>query len=124
VLAHRDARDRVAEASPGDAGRMLGQALNSGDETLARAVGERAFQSVGPADLGGQWAGVLEQFAGSTPARQRAVGQLADQLADRMDATTGIQERLLRHVRKPVEIQAGNARARAAERRAAARAGT
>jgi hypothetical protein len=124
ILAHRDARDRLANASPAETAQMLDHALNSGDETLARAAGERAFQMAGPNDLGGHYAATLEKFAGSTPARQRAVGQLAGQLADRMDSKTVVRDKLLRHVRKPVEIQHGNARARAAARRAALEGGS
>ncbi len=123
VLAHRDARDRLANASPGETAQMLDHALASGDETLARAAGEHAFQNAGPADLGGHYANTLEKFAGSTPARQRAVGQLAGQIADRMDTRTAAADSMLRHVRKPVEIQHGNARARAAAARAAAQSG-
>jgi len=119
VLSHRDAVDRVSGASAAEAARLLDGALNRGDETMARAVGERALHMAGPADIGGQWASVLERFASSAPARQQAVGTLAGQIADRQDTVRMIQERHLRHVRRPVEIQHGDARARAAAARAA-----
>ena len=119
IMAHRDARDRLAEAGPGEAGRMLDTALTTGDETLARAAGERAFGMTGPSDLGGHWGSVLERFAGSTPARQRAVGDLA---AARLAGSpaTDAGERMMRQLRKPSEIAYGNPRARAAAARAAA----
>lgn len=107
VLAHRDARERVANASPGEAARLLEDALNSGDRTMQTAVGQRAFDQAGPADVGGHWGTVLERFAGSSPARQRAVGDLADQRV-RSEPAAALHDRLLRHISKPSEISAGD----------------
>lgn len=120
VLAHRDARDRLANADAAETGRLLNQGLQHGDETLVRAAGERAFHMTGPADLGSHYGRVLETFASSTPQRQRLISQLAGQVADRRDSQAATRASMLRHVRKPVEIQHGNARQRAAARRAAA----
>jgi len=119
IMAHRDARDRLAEAGPGEAGRALNTALTTGDETLARAAGERAFNMAGPSDLGSHWGNLLTRFAASTPERQRAVGDLA---AARLAGSpaTDAGEGMMRQLRKPAEIAYGNPRARAAAARAAA----
>jgi hypothetical protein len=108
ILAHRDALDRTADIGPGEAGRLLAQAHANGDETLARAIGQRAFEQAGPQDLGGHWATVLEQFAQSSPARQRAIGELAGQRADATEVAARMRDNMLRHISKPSEIAAGD----------------
>ena len=110
VLAHRDARQHVMGATPGAAARLLEDALDSGDVTMATAVGQHAFGQVQADPLGApHWGAIVEHFAASTPARQQAVSELAGQAADNGDRRAQIAESMLWHVTTPAEIRGMNA---------------
>jgi hypothetical protein len=75
-VSYRDAQDRVASLeSPVDAGSLLTRAENSGDELLARAIAQRAFDQA-PMDAG--WGELLDRYLASRPKAVQAVSDLLD----------------------------------------------
>ena len=74
-MSYRDALDRAQTCeTPDDALSLLARANTTGDELLARAVAQVAWSN----GAIGAWADVLDTFASTRPAQERALGQLYD----------------------------------------------
>ncbi len=79
VVSARDASDRAAALDIGDwqtAMDLLDQASLNRDETLARAVAQRAYTLGVSGD--GTWGAVLDKFTSTRPAAARALNTLAN----------------------------------------------
>lgn len=83
-VSYRDAQDRVASLdSPQAADYLFTRAENSGDELLARAIAQRAYDE-------GQflgWGDILDRYLATRPAAQRAVNELLNARSNSMSAS-------------------------------------
>jgi hypothetical protein len=112
IEADRRARERAAALdSPGDAMRALASAELRGDTGQARAIAERAWQLQGEADIGNHWREILVAYVDGDPARNAALGALAE-----ASDGGGLSDRLYRDpLRRPTDLQHGNIEELAAE---------
>lgn len=75
-MSYRDAQDRADQLETDtDAARLLGRANDTGDELLARAIAQRAWNMNG--QLGGAgWGDVLDTFTATRPRAAAAIANL------------------------------------------------
>jgi|GEM_PF-4261123 len=75
AMAYRNAAERVtAIKTPSEASRLLGQAHDTGDETMARAIAKHANDMVVASDfLSPDWLDVLNDYASQRPAAFAAI---------------------------------------------------
>jgi hypothetical protein len=98
AISRRDAGDRAARLeNPMRALDLLARADRSGDEPLARAIAEVAYER--------DWAEVANRFADSRPAMQRPLEELWNTEEPRTGGMARIGEEMARSVIKPEELQ-------------------
>ncbi|OLT12212.1 hypothetical protein BJF79_22780 [Actinomadura sp. CNU-125] len=107
AISRRDAADRAAMVNdPKEALEMLARAQHHGDEHLARAIGQRAYEQhkTLPARLGNkEWEPVLKAFVVDRPDADEALGELQS-LADFSDRADRLRMAMRHAVPAPSEI--------------------
>jgi hypothetical protein len=100
AVSYRDAQDRVAALRLEDAVSLMQRALKTGDELLARALFQRAWEH--PSEV---WSQLVDAYLEAYPQRRKAATELADLLAARGGQHTRIVESMRYGIRPPFELR-------------------
>ena len=104
AISARDAGDRAAQIEDADeAMRLLRWADDNGDEVLARAVAQHAFNNR-QHFFGGDWASVVDAYAETRPEVAEQIVQIAN--ARRDTIRTNLSAMFIFAVHKPHELEA------------------